>query len=200
MNGIELNQMRILSSTETTVMGIKTVTFMTTGLLMVAGAFGFSQLMARQGEVVPDDGGATLPVALLTQDASTTTPESTAADNSASASALAEGIEIKVPANNLEEAGAERGPATATSRTLSSGAPTATAGQSLVAAVGSTGSGMSMAPPSVVTASVAKAEFSRARARRVQERLHSSMNSTQVPELSFKGDTVLGDVLFFLEP
>ncbi len=199
VTGVDFNQMQILSSTGTTVMGIKTVTFMTTGLLMLAGVCGFSQLMARQDEVAPGNGGVTLAVALLDQDAPTPTPETATDDVTTSAREQSEGIEINVPASNPNEVAVDRGRGTGTSRTLSSDARTATTPDSLVPAIGANDGGIGMARSSRGALSGAKAEFSRAGARKVQERLHSSINSTQVPELRFEGDTALGDVLLFLE-
>lgn len=183
--GVDFNQMQILSSTGTTVMGIKTVTFMTTGLLMLAGVCGFSQLMARQDAVNPGNAGAVLAAAVSDQDASTATFEPVEVD--APFAAPAKQADVPSPGGNLE--GAKGVMAADGLGGLMSLAEADGLGSMQGMTVGS-----SEAP-----ASGAMAEFSRARARKVQERLHSTMNSARVPSLKFSEEVALEEVLEALE-
>ncbi len=72
--GVDLAQMQVLSSTGTTVMGIKAGTFLATGVLMLSGALGFSQLMARQDGTSPDVSSVAAAVGTTAQDTAATEP------------------------------------------------------------------------------------------------------------------------------
>lgn len=197
VTGVDLTQLQALSSTGTTVMGIKAGTFLATGVLMLTGAFGFSQLIANQDATDPGNGGASVSAAVAGQEPGTPVSETepvevTSSPNTQAKEASAAGGESSEDPVSAGE-GSSRGGGGA------SGLGSGGMGEGM-AAMGGEG-GMDMmggAGPSVKPAATkpgAMGEFSRAGARKAQEKLHAAMNTARVPSLEFGGETQLADIL-----
>jgi RNA polymerase sigma factor (sigma-70 family) len=276
VTGVDLTQLQALSSTGTTVMGIKAGTFLATGVLMLTGAFGFSQLAARQDEGSGGSGASAISASVDeaaqqqssqgTENAEVAATTSTATDSPTadlqiytislkflSADYMAKTVEklmdksdpqiivepisttnqlvIKGTEKQLEEittllskldvasdgtagvAGSEGSSAGAAgggsgmSSAVGSGGMSASGGGGEMGLGGGGGGGMvgsgmtggMSAEASGPKASGAMGEFSRAGARKAQEKLHATVNSARVPSLDFGEGTPLRDILDALE-
>lgn len=271
VTGVDLTQLQALSSTGTTVMGIKAGTFLATGVLMLTGAFGFSQLAARQDEGSGGSGASAISATVEeaaqqqssqgTENAEVAATTSTATESPKadleiytislkflSADYMAKTVEklmdksdpqiivepisttnqlvIRGTEKQLEEittllskldVASDGTAGVGGSEGSSEGAAGGGGGMSLAVGpggmsasgghgeMGFVGDGMMggsggmtggmSAGSSGPKASGAMGEFSRAGARKAQEKLHAAMNSARVPALNFGDETPLADIL-----
>ncbi len=222
--GVDLAQMQVLSSTGTTVMGIKAGTFLATGVLMLSGALGFSQLMARQDGTSPDVSSVAAAVGTTAQDTAATEPltgeiaatQEGAAKAEANSEAQVSGAsaEGSDPFAGTGDVGSG-GLGSASGKGLGSGLvggaapqPGAVSGPGMGMPGGGgmgmmMGSGMAGPNPSIKpgpTGNGGKAEFSTATSRGVQQRMHQMMYSSMVPAtLDFGQNASLREILDQLE-
>ncbi len=216
VTGVDLNQMQILSSTGTTVMGIKAGTFLATGFLMLTGAFGLSQLLARQDAAEPGESGPAVAATTADQEALTASEPlsaevaASAEDSAPDTASEASDTDAGASGSGFGSAGPGSGGLGGSGGTAASSGLSGISGGTIFSAPPSSGdqpprsemtggSGTGMSAGGSPRKSGARAEFSRAGARKVQEDLHSAMNSLRVPELKFPGQNSLRDILDSIE-
>ncbi|MFN9721529.1 MAG: RNA polymerase sigma factor, partial [Planctomycetota bacterium] len=184
VHGIDLAQMQVLSSAGVKVMGIQAGTFLATGLLMLTGALGISQLMARPDGTAQNASSVAEAIDTTPQDPSETKPLTGEIDATGDAppdSAAAIAIQ--------DEQGSQPEPSGEQDRRGNLASLEGITG-------GGTGGMGGTDEPLDPTQNGGKAEFSTGTSRGIQQQLHQVIYSRPLPAtLHFTGDVPLAEAL-----